>query len=774
VAPDDQPQSRPRTRTGTWPVPWPIPWSIPWPIGKAGAAWGDARPRFGFVVPARVREWAAQEVATGRLLPWFAVAFGFGIVLYFTAEREPAWWAATALAVVCAIFAVLLRRQVVAFVVALGVFAIAAGFAVAALKTARIDHPVLRFSTSGVTVAGFVELREESQHTDRFVLRVERIEGGRMDEKPARVRLSVKRGTAPPAGAFVEVKAFLESPLQPLEPGSYDFSRDLFFQGIGASGFVRGAIKIITPPTLQGPLQRADAFVQRLRDAIDARIRAVLPGDSGAIAAMLINGRRDAIDSHLYDAMFVSGIGHVLSISGYHMAVVAGVIFFLFRAVLALIPGLADRAPIKKWAAAAALVVTAFYLVLSGNQVATQRSFIMIAVVLFGVLFDRPTLTMRTVTVAALLVLFFAPEAVVHPSFQMSFAATLALIAGYERGAIKVRAGADSSLGARAALWGVNEVVGLTTASLLAGLATTPYAAYHFHRVAPYGVLANLLAMPVVSAWVMPMGILGVVAIPFGFDTECWRQMGYGIEWMDAVAQWVASLPGAFGRVAAFGTGPLLVATAALLVIGLLKTPLRWSGALLAVLAIIWAVRSPLPDVLVAADGRTFAVRGADGRLAFHHSGGDTFAIREWLAADADGRDLHDRGLGQGMTCDGSGCIGKLADGALIAYALEPDAFEDDCRRAALVIALRTAPPDCAAMIVGRDEWRQRGALALRRAGSGFIVDSARPENFDRPWSPALPPRRVPLDNAADPSAQRAPAASRDATPRLEDVEADQ
>ena len=188
--------------------------------------------------------------------------------------------------------------------------------------------------------------------------------------------------------------------------------------------------------------------------------------------------------------------------------------------------------------------------------------------------------------------------------------------------------------------WGVNEIVGLTAASLLAGFATTPYAAYHFHRIAPYGVIANLLAMPVVSAWVMPMGILGVVAIPFGFDAEFWRQMGYGIEWMDTVALWVASLPGAFGRVTTFGTGPLLFATAGLLLIGLLKSPLRWSGALLALLAIVWAARTPVPDVLIAGDGRTFAVRGADGRLAFHHSGGDSFATREWLAADADGRDV--------------------------------------------------------------------------------------------------------------------------------------
>ena len=756
---EDNPQARARSRAWVWPV------------GGTWPAWGIARPRLEFIVPARIREWAAQEVTAGRLLPWFAVAYGFGIVLYFTAEREPAWWAATGLAVVCATCAVAVRRHLVAFVLTLGLFAITAGFAVATIKTALIAHPVLGFPASGVAITGFVELREESQHTDRFVLRVEHIEGARVEDKPQRVRLSVKRGMAPPAGSFVEVKALLDPPLQPLAPNSYDFARDLFFQRIGASGFVRGPVKIIAAPAQQSLPARADAIVQRLRDAIDARIRSVVPGDPGAIASMLLTGKRDAIAANVYDAMFVSGIGHVLSISGYHMAVVAGVVFFIVRALLALIPGLADRAPIKKWAAFAALIVTALYLVLSGAEVATQRSFIMIAVVLIGVLLDRPTLTLRTLTVAALLVLVLAPEAVVHPSFQMSFAATLALIATYARGVPRARAATDTSLGARAALWGVNEVSSLVIASLVAGLATTPYAAYHFHRIAPYGVLANLLAMPVVSAWVMPMGILGILAIPFGFDAECWRQMGYGIEWMDAVALWVASLPGAFGRVTSFGTGPLLLATAGLLVIGLLKTPLRWSGTLFIALAVIGAARTPVPDILVAEDGRTFAVRGANGKFAIHHTGGDTFATREWLAADADGRDVHDRSLGDGIACDPSGCIGKLADGRLVSYALTPDAFEEDCRRVSVIVAMRQAPANCAAMVIGRPILRERGALGLRHSGANFEIDSARPPNFDRPWAPQWGrPNGTSSRRTTTSGASRTP--PQDATPRPEDLEA--
>jgi len=434
---------------------------------------------------------------------------------------------------------------------------------------------------------------------------------------------------------------------------------------------------------------------------------------------------------------------------------------------------LAERAAIKKWAAFAALTATTMYLVLSGAAVATQRSYVMIAIVLIGIMLDRPTLTFRTLTVAALLVLLFAPESVVHPSFQMSFAATLALIAAYDRGVPRLRPERDSRLHARAALWGVNEIVSLTIASLIAGLATTPYAAYHFHRLAPYGVLANLLAMPVVSAWVMPMGLLGVIAIPFGFDADCWRQMGYGIEWMDAVALWVAGLPGAVGRVASFGTGTLLLLTAGLLTISLLKTPLRWSGIAFVAVGIVFAARTPRADVLVGADGRSFAVRGADGLLAIHHSGGDTFAMKEWLAADADGRDYRDRNLGRGIACDPSGCIGRLAGGELIAYDMAPSALEEDCRRAVLVVTTVEPPPDCAAQVVGRALWRARGALALRRTDTGFVVESARPPNYDRPWSPR-PERQGNAAMQRDAAAGTLPQAPRDATPQQDDVEADQ
>ena len=387
----------------------------------------------------------------------------------------------------------------------------------------------------------------------------------------------------------------------------------------------------------------------------------------------------------------------------------------------------------------------------------------MIAIVLVGVMLDRPALTFRTIAVAAFVVLLFTPEAIVHPSFQMSFAAALALIAAYQYG-LPWRAKADTSVGARLALWGGREIAGLVLASLVAGLATTPYSAYHFHRLAPYGVLANLLAMPVISVWVMPMGILGVATLPFGFDAPFWRLMGDGVDWMIAVVLWVAHLPGAVGHIHAFGTGPLLLATAGLLLLCLLRSPLRWGGAALALGATLWVIALPRPDVLIASDGQAAAIRGSDGKLSILHNSRDTFAIKEWLMADGDGREPKDASLRDGVQCDAIGCIGRLSDGRLVSFALSADAFAEDCARAAVVASPREAPGACRALLIDRNAWRAHGAIALRWTGAGFELSAARPAGYERPWA------RGPRDVESTPTPTR-PAAP-DATPKAEDLEA--
>jgi competence protein ComEC len=263
----------------------------------------------------RLRAWTRAEAGAGRLLPWVPIAFGTGIAFYFTAPREPVLAFTITVAIAGCIVAFLARRG--RFLVAAVMLAtVASGFAVATWKTARVTHTVLARPLYSVSLSGFVETRDIREHTDRFVLRVTQMDAPRLSTKLERVRLSVKKGTAPDVGSFVELKARLLPPLAPLRPGSYDFARDLFFQGIGASGFVMGAIRTAAPPESGGLRLRYAAFMQGLRDTIDARIRGRLDGDQRAIATALLTGRRDAISQPVNDAMFISGLGHVLSISG--------------------------------------------------------------------------------------------------------------------------------------------------------------------------------------------------------------------------------------------------------------------------------------------------------------------------------------------------------------------------------------------------------------------------------------------------------------------------
>jgi competence protein ComEC len=716
----------------------------------------------------RLRAWARAEAGAGRLLPWVPIAFGTGIALYFTATHEPVLSVALATAIALCTVALLARRHRF-FSLAVMCAAVAAGFATATWRTSRVAHVVLAKPLYSVSLSGFVETRDIRERTDRFVLHVASMDAPRGQVRLERVRLSVRKGTAPDVGSFVELKARLQPPLAPLRPGSYDFARDLYFQGIGASGFAMGVIRTIEPPQTGGLALRYAAFMQGLRDAIDARIRATLSGDERAIATALLTGRRDAITEPVNDAMFISGLGHVLSISGYHMAVVAGVVFFAVRALLALIPGLAARFPIKKWAAAAALFAAAFYLLLSGAEVATQRSFYMTAVVLIAVMVDRRAITFRTLALAAMIVLLLAPEALVHPSFQMSFAATLGLVALVQIGMPRLFATPDSSAATKVALWGGREMVTLVLASFVAGLATTPYAAFHFHRVTPYGVLANLAAMPVVSALVMPAGMLGLLAAPFGFDGFFWWLMGIGIDWMIAVTRWVADLPGAVGRMAAFGTGPLIAASAGIVLMGLLRTPLRWSGAIVLAVAIVWAVASPKPDILISADAHHVGVRGRDGRLHVIQSAKDKFLLKEWLAADADARAVDDASLAEGVSCDDVGCVVALPDGRMIASAQRSEALADDCARARLIVTPRQVGADCAAAVIDLLRLRRQGALALWRKGDGFVIDAVRPRGFDRPWSPAPPLEAERDDSTLLPARPRA----QDATPSEQDRQDD-
>ena len=304
-------ENRARGRADTW-RPRPSPGAA------AGASWAWPSDLTGLIRRAvqQLRAWLAAETGAGRLVPWLAISFGSGVIIYFSIDQEPAPWAAATLFIIAVAVVVVARHRPIGFPIALGMAMVTAGFAGATIKRGIIAHPVLTAPAWNVDLAGFIEMREERERSDRVTLRIEHMNGPRVDEKLERVRVSLRKGTAPPVGSFVAFKAKLTPPLEPLRPGGYDFARDMYFQRIGASGFVLGRIRIEEAPHAPRFWLRYLTVLDGMRDKIHKRIRAVLPGDKGAIASALITGKRDALSPQVNEAMYVSGLAHVLSISG--------------------------------------------------------------------------------------------------------------------------------------------------------------------------------------------------------------------------------------------------------------------------------------------------------------------------------------------------------------------------------------------------------------------------------------------------------------------------
>ena len=356
---------------------------------------------------------------------------------------------------------------------------------------------------------------------------------------PRRVRITVRASGATAApGDQVRVRAVLMPPPGPALPGAFDFQRKAFFDGLGAVGYAVGRIQLVEARSQSTIGDR----VARLRQAISARVRASLPGSAGAIAATLMTGDRGAIAARDLAAMRDSGLAHLLAISGLHIGLIAAILFFTVRGLLALAPRVALNYPIKKWAAAAAMLGAFAYLLITGLTIPTQRAFLMTSIVLLAVILDRSVISMGLVAWAAAVVLLLSPESLLGPSFQMSFAAVVALIAAYEvcRAPMIDWLG-GGGIGRRVLLYFMG--IGLTT--LVAGLATTPFAIFHFNRFVAFGLAANLVAVPVMALWIMPWAMLAYVLMPFGLERLALVPMGTGIDLVLGVAHTVAAWPGA-------------------------------------------------------------------------------------------------------------------------------------------------------------------------------------------------------------------------------------
>lgn len=684
----------------------------------------------------------------GRLLQAFSaerqraflgapVALGAGAALYFALPVELPFWLPPLVAGFAG-FSLWALRDTGFRLPGIAFCLVSAGLLLAVLRTEWVAAPILPAEIGPAPLEGVVTRVERKPDAVRLSIAPDSFGRLRPEDLPGTLRISVRKFDGPvQPGDRVSMLAAAKPPSSPAEPGAFDFQRHAFYRGIGGYGYALGAARVTPDP------EGGSAF-NRFRDHVSAEIAGGVGPAHGGIAAALITGDRSRVAEAQWQVLRDSGLAHLLAISGLHMGLVTGFIFFGIRAMLAAFPTVALRRPIKKWAALAALAGGLGYLMLTGGSVPTVRAYVMVAIVMLAVLFDRRAISLRTVAIAALLVLAVTPEALIEPGFQMSFAAVTALVAAYEKFGDRWRA---SLGGGRAPARVARYLGGVAMTTLIAGAATGPFAIYHFGRFADYGVLANLFAVPVVAFGVMPSATVAALLMPFGLEQPFFWLMGQGIGLVMAIAEWVAGLPGSVRLVPAMPVWGLAAVSLGGLWLCLMSRRWRYWGLAGIAAGLLSPHLIERPLVRVDAEARIVAVRAADGGTMLSSLQREKFTAQQWLARDALGEGMRWPGTGASrdgrLRCDRLGCILRT-DGWMIALPVSPAAIAEDCRRADIVISLEPVPGRCPAarIVIDRfDIWRD-GAHALWLTRDGPVVRSADGERGQRRWNPDPVPRK--------------------------------
>ncbi len=696
----------------------------PWQVKAAG--WRSAlglRPYDS--VAALVRREAAG------LFLWCPAALVAGIWLYFALRNEPSQHLALTLGVTGVTLGVFMRQRSLAVLLSM----LMIGFATAKLRADWVATPMLGAFEPGVSLQGYVsELSERSAKQMQLVLDVETATLIPVNERPRRVRVTAK--VIPlQIGDRVEVKADLAPVARPEFPGGFELGRQLYFQSIGAVG--RAASVTVLQQDEPPFTYRFNRLVHGLRQTIGAHIQAVIPGANGAFAEALITGERASIPRNINDSLMSSGLFHILSISGLHMTLVAGGVFWVVRALLALFPALALHWPIKKIAAVCAMFIGLFYMVLAGFGAATERSYIMIAVMFFAMLVDRPAVSLHNLAISAVIILLVQPEQAVAAGFQMSFMAVMGLAAFYEWWSQKAE---DERVYQRSVGWrllrkfflgGVAAV--LTT--LIAGSLSGIVASHHFGRMAPYGVVSNALALPAISFLVMPMALIGTLLIPFGLEYIPFKIMDYGLDIVLAVSNMVASWPGSRVSLETLSASATVVLGGAAVVFCLLRTSLRWFALIFVVVGVFLSTQKSDPVVLIESRARNVAIVDQEGRLVPALQDAGQFAFRDWGKRLGAASGLRDAFKHAGWTCSKETCRAVLQKGT-VAFLLEASETTGVCPIADVVVAqypLRRRCKGKSFTIDRFDVWRN-GAHSLMQDKHGLHLLTVANVQGKRPW----------------------------------------
>lgn len=683
--------------------------------------------------------WAEVRAQAEHWFLWAPVALGSGAAVYIGLRVEPHWIAAVAPAVVlilCAAAAVRSgRNRAISLLFLLAAFA-ASGFAAGKIRTLLLAGPVTPV-TGATPIRGWVvDIANPGESGGRLVIAPTAIKGLAADQLPKRIRLTVGDNLVEP-GTAVRLVGLLNPPPPPASPGAYDFARNAYFDGIGGVGLALTEPRPIALPKPPAGLA-LEMRINAVRWSLAQRVASKMSKGSAGLGAAMVTGHEAFVEPATEDALRDTGLAHIISISGLHMAIVGGFAFLLARWLIAAIPWLAVRVPGKKIAAVFGLAAVGTYLVISGAPPPAERAAITAAVAFCAILADRRAISLHALAIAAVIVILLQPEAVAEPGFQMSFSATAALVAIAERWRGRPReinTPWPIRLVQDMALW-----VGVSlAASFVAGLATGPFAIQHFNRVAVYGLPANLLVEPLSTFVIMPFLALGATLEAIGLGGPFLAVAGFGIDLMNSGAAFIASLPHATMTVPSAPSAALAVSFLGILMICLWKGRLRWLGVPAMFAVLLWP-RSEPPLAWFDPEGGAAAVRRGEQAILMRPDArlfaAELWARRRGLTLPQDGRAARE-GV---FACNSQHCRAVYEESPRLSAwwtVRKPNAetLEALCRSSDyLAMKAEVAlPPSCAETVVLRPRhFAQGGSLEIYADGR---LQWTSPLRGRRPWS---------------------------------------
>ncbi len=679
----------------------------------------------------QVRPWehaiTAIEAQRGTLFLWVPVCLAIGIGGYFSLRFEPEAPVWVGLAT-CAIGLLWLSRYVPSWIgpFLVGIALVITGAGLAKLRVERVSAPVLEFRYYG-PIEGRVVMIDRSA-SDAMRLSLDRVvlRDVALYRTPERVRVSLHGDQPIPRffpGDVVILTGHLSPPSGPAEPGGFDFQRHAWFDRLGAVGYTR------TPVLRAAPTEEGAALaVFKIRAALSYAVQEQIPGEAGAFAAAIMTGDRSGMNAETLEDLRASNLAHLLAISGLHMGLLTGFIFASLRYGLSLWPRLALRIPTKKVAACVALAIGAFYLALSGGNVATLRAYIMVSVMFGAVLFDRRAISLRSVAIAAVIILTITPEALVGPGFQMSFAATTALVASFS---------ALRRLEMYRWPGWVQFVANVVISSGVAGLATAPIAAAHFNQIAHYGLVANLLSVPLMGVLIMPAAVLAICLAPLGLWAIGLWLMQQGLEWVLLVAGTVANQPGALSHVPTPGATVLAVLALGVLLAIVLRGKARLVGLPIAVSAFFLWAQVDRADLLVADTGNLMGLMTEEGR-ALSKPRGSGFVAGIWLENDGAPVAQDIAAARQGIDVQGRVMRAELGQWSILQVSGKT-ALEEllGCGGADILVSNQSSTGDRPCLVLDQASMRSSGSVAFSLNKGVLTVTTARDISGVRPWNRA-------------------------------------